>query len=271
MSTRERFGDPAQEVLSREPGILENLSAGERAQFLSRCSEQEYRKGEYLCQQGSLHTENFVVRSGLVRTFYVAPSGREITLGYWSTGNLLGGPNFFAVCTHIWSAQAVRDSRSYVIKAADFRALTLEVPAIADCVMRALSFKMRWFSLLCQMLGTEPAHRRVARLLQILAPIYGEQQLHRTVLRVNFTQEEIGNMVGATRVWVSRAFGRLQRAGALHLDPAHRIVLDLDALETFLADGSRAPRAQGAGSRGSARQRLRDVAPLQPEEKEAGE
>jgi len=231
-------------MLSLEPGILENLPGDERALFLSRCSQQDYRRGEYLCKQGSPHTENFVVSSGLVRTFYVAPTGREITLGYWSSGNLLGGPNFFEVCPHIWSAQAARDSRSYVIKAADFRALTLAVPAIAECVMRALSFKMRWFSLLCQMLGTESAHRRVARLLQMLAPIYGAQRPNGTVLRVNFTQEEIGNMVGATRVWVSRALGKLQRAGALQLDPAHHIVLDLAALDAFLAQGPGVPRAR---------------------------
>lgn len=217
-----------------EPGILENLSGDERAVFLSRCREQDHRRGEYLCKQGSTHTENFVVAAGLVRTFYVAPTGREITLGYWSSGNLLGGPNFFEICPHIWSAQAVRDSRSYVIKAADFRALTLEVPAIADCVMRALSFKMRWFSLLYQMLGTESAQRRVARLLQMLVPIYGVEHPRGTALRVNFTREEIGNMVGATRVWVSRAFGRLQRAGVVQLDPAHHIVLDLAALDAFL-------------------------------------
>lgn len=236
--------DPDREWRAREPGILENLSREDRALFLSRCSEQSYRRGEYLCKQGGMHAENFVVAAGLVRTFYVAPSGREITLGYWSSGNLLGGPNFFETCPHIWSAQAVRESRSYVIKAADFRTLTLEVPAIADCVMRALSFKMHWFSLLCQMLGTESAQRRVARLLQILARVYGVERPDGTALRVNFTQEEIGNMVGASRPWVSRAFGELQRAGALRLDAAHHVVLDPAALETFLARGARSRRAR---------------------------
>ncbi len=223
-----------------EPGILDNLPGAERELFLARCTLQRFHKGQYLCAQGGLHTENFVVREGLVRTFYTSPGGREITLGYWSSGNLLGGPDFFQVCPHIWSAQAVRDSESWVIKAADFRALTLEVPAIADCVMRALSFKMHWFSLLCQMLGTESAGMRIARLLLMLAPIYGVARAGGVALRINLTREEIGNMVGATRPWVSRALGRLQKAGAVKIDAAHHLVLDVPALEAFLAPAQRA-------------------------------
>jgi len=227
-----------------EPGILEHLSEENRILVLSRCTLQTYRKGGYLCKQGSLHTENYFVSEGLVRTFYVAPSGREITLGYWTSGNLIGGPDFFEVCPHIWSAQAVRDSAAYVIKAADFRTLTLEVPAIADCVMRALSFKMRWFSLMCQMLGTESAHRRVARLMQILAPVYGVKDPEGTLLRVNFTHEEIGDMVGATRPWVCRAFSKLQQAGALKMRDGHRILLDMPALDAFLAQNEKSGRGR---------------------------
>jgi len=243
MSARSARSIP--ELASIEPGILQNLSPEHRALVLSRCTEQAYRKGEYLCKQGSVHDENFIVADGFVRTFYVAPSGREITLGYWSRGNLLGGPNFFEICPHIWSAQAVRDSRSYVIKAADFRALTLQESAIADCVMRALSFKMRWFSLLCQMLGTESAHRRVARLLQMLAPVYGMPHPGGTVLTVNFKHEEIGDMVGVSRPWVCRAFSKLQKAGALRIGESHHIVLDMPALDAFLVQsdsGGKKPR-----------------------------
>lgn len=224
----------APDSVTREPDILDNLSGGEREIFLSKCTEQRYRKGEFLCTQGEMRDQNFLIREGLVRAFYTSAAGREITLGYWSRGSLVGGPNFFDHCSHIWSIQAVRATSILKINVRDFRVLTLQVPAIAGCVIGALCFKLFWFSKLCQMLGTESAATRVAHLLLILADVYGIKHPEGTVLRFNFTHEEIGNMVSATRPWVSVALSKLQKKGILGTGPAHEMVINVPMLKKYL-------------------------------------
>ena len=79
----------------------------------------------------------------------------------------------------------------------------------------------------------------MARLLQMLAPVYGVPHPQGTKLRVNFTHGEIGDMVGATRPWVCQAFSKLQQAGALRIAENHHIVLDLPALDAFLASSDK--------------------------------
>ena len=37
--------------------------------------------------------KSHLIHSGVVRTYYVAPSGKEITIAYWPQGTLVGGPN----------------------------------------------------------------------------------------------------------------------------------------------------------------------------------
>lgn len=49
-------------------------------------------KGQGIFFQGDPHTAVWVIESGRVRTFYTGPSGREITLAYWSPGHFVGGP-----------------------------------------------------------------------------------------------------------------------------------------------------------------------------------
>ncbi len=53
-------------------------------------------KGEGVFFQGDPHTGVWIIESGRVRTFYAGPSGREITLAYWSIGHFLGDPHTIA-------------------------------------------------------------------------------------------------------------------------------------------------------------------------------
>ena len=90
---------------------LEALEPRLRDLVIERCSRSRLSPGQPLFEQGSLHTASYIVEEGLVRTYYMASSGREITLAYWSEGDLVGGPNFFGGGFHIWSGKAVRATR----------------------------------------------------------------------------------------------------------------------------------------------------------------
>ncbi|UWU88661.1 cyclic nucleotide-binding domain-containing protein [Bradyrhizobium yuanmingense] len=51
------------------------------------------------------------MEEGRIRSYYAAPSGREVTLAYWFAGNFVGGPDLFGTGAHVWSSVAVERSR----------------------------------------------------------------------------------------------------------------------------------------------------------------
>jgi CRP/FNR family transcriptional regulator, cyclic AMP receptor protein len=51
-----------------------------------------------------------------------------------------------------------------------------------------------------------------------------------------YTYEELGTMIGAKRVSVTRAFKRLREAGAVEVERGHIHVRDMDALERIAAE-----------------------------------
>ena len=51
--------------------------------------------------QGEQHDGIYVIESGDVRTYYLGPMGRELTLAYWTPGHFVGGPEIFAWPTHV--------------------------------------------------------------------------------------------------------------------------------------------------------------------------
>ena len=219
----------------RQKDLFEKLSPQERALVLAKCSEQHIKSGTLLYSQGMRHIDTFIVKQGLIRTYYSSPMGREIALAYWSDGDLLGGPNFFdEEGLHLWSAQAVENCTVLAIKGHDFRHVASHIPALAEQVFDALCFKMRWFSLLVQTLGTESVSSRLSNLLLILSELYGIETDEGIAIKYCFSQEDLAHMVGATRQWVSVALGHLQKSGIVRIRKRRLVVLNTDALRSLI-------------------------------------
>jgi CRP/FNR family transcriptional regulator, cyclic AMP receptor protein len=86
---------------NRQPNILGNLTDAERATVLRRGKRVKFTRGQTLFAQGERHHGVFIVETGLIRTFYASPSGREITLAYWKPGNIVGTPTVLGVGTYM--------------------------------------------------------------------------------------------------------------------------------------------------------------------------
>jgi CRP-like cAMP-binding protein len=221
--------------LPRQRNILADLGAREREAFLALCHRKVFEPGESVFAQGAPHAGTYVVRSGLIRTYYISPLGKEITLAFWSEGDWIGGPEFFGGSAHhIWSAEAVERSTTLVISGAELRRLAHEIPAVAFAVIEALTFKLHWVSLLLQILGTESVSERLAHLLVKLGETYGEPFEDGVRIRYPFSQKHLASMVGASRQWVSLAISNLQRAGILRIHKRHLVIVDPEKLRAVV-------------------------------------
>lgn len=225
------FAKDARDGASALPlSLLNRLSPAELDLLLAHCVERRVAAGTTLFTQSAPHTATFIVKEGLVRTYYLSPMGKEVTVGFWAVGDLAGGPNFFEDSVHIWSGEAAEDSVVWAIKGRDLQKLSLSVPAIAECVIAALSFKLRWVSLLLQNMGTESVRHRLAHLLLALSEMYGVKGEQGIEIRYPFTQEDLASMICATRQWVSMTFRRFQQEGLVRIAKRRLIILDPDGL-----------------------------------------
>ncbi len=196
--------------------------------------------GQRLFDQGSLHTCTYIVEEGLVRTYYCALSGREITLGYWSEGNLVGGPNFFGGGYHIWSGKAVRKTRVLAIGDSDLKQLATHDPDILFWVAEAMAFKLRWLSILFQLHGTEPVRQRLAKILVMLSDIYGAPEDDRSggaiTIKHKISQSDLATLVGASRQWTNKTLNELQELGLITLANRQIRILNLQGLNAMSSE-----------------------------------
>ena len=212
------------------PPLLRGLSDSEVAELLAAGKQRVLDRGTTLFRQGARNDGVYLIESGRIKVFYIAPSGRELTLAYWHPGNFVGGPDVFDNGTHIWSGIAVQNSAILHVPGAALRRMIGKMPALGINVIEGLAFKGRCYSGMAQMLGTLSATERLAHVLLHLADLYGVEEERGIVIAAAFTHADIANMIGATRQWVTISLKRYSDAGIVGTHHSNLVIVKPDAL-----------------------------------------
>ncbi|MEC5383546.1 Crp/Fnr family transcriptional regulator [Aurantimonas sp. C2-6-R+9] len=204
--------------------ILSYLTDTECQQVLSCATRQLRKPGEHIFVQGEPHEGIFLIRSGSARTYYASSTGREITLAHWTAGHFVGGPEIFGGGLHVWSATALEECEIAFLAARDIRRLMIDLPKLTIGLVDGLVYKGKCYSALLQILGTRSAVGRLAHLLLTLAEREGVLHDAPAIFGRQFSHEELANMIGATRQWVTVSLKRFEKAGIVTFEK-HRIVI----------------------------------------------
>lgn len=193
--------------------FLARLPAGDLAELRKAGRIVTFARGETIFRQGMPHDGIFLIEAGSVRSYYTAPSGREITLAYWTPGHFVGGPEIFRGGVHVWSGDSDEDCTLLYLNSRTIRHFAERHPAFALSLLEGLVAKSKCYSALVQMLGTRSAAERLVQLLIILGETCGRRDAGRLVIERRITHSELAAIIGATRQWVTTTLDRFQQQG----------------------------------------------------------
>lgn len=217
--------------VEENPNFLGRLQTEDRETVVARGIRYEYAPGEHFFYQGELHEGIHVIQAGRVRSYYASPSGREITLAYWTPGHFVGGPQIFGGGHHMWSSVAVTESSALWISGNDLRDLINEIPDLAVALIDGLVHKGKCYSALLQLIGTRQMRSRLAHLLLTLVERHGVEDAEAgSVIGPRFTHEELAGMIGATRQWVSATMDQFEESGLVTRRAGRIAIVDKEGL-----------------------------------------
>jgi CRP/FNR family cyclic AMP-dependent transcriptional regulator len=220
----------------RRLSLFSILDTETREALIKRCNGLVFEPGQPVFTQGSKHEYSYIIESGLIRTYYVSESGREITLGHWSDGDLVGGPSVFGSGYHVWSGAATRRSRVLAISGPALRELASCNAELYPWIVDMLSFKLHWLSILFQIHGTEQVEKRLVKLLLMLGDIYGEDGPDGTVIKHSITQGNLATLVGASRQWTNKVLASLNGRSLIATRDRHITLCDPAGLKAMIGD-----------------------------------
>jgi len=221
--------DNAEGVLKRAP--LFNALDDEDARALRRqMTEVKLSRGEHLFMEGDHGDALYVVLDGKMKLTRAATDGRENLLVVIGPGEMFGELSLFDPRPRTSSASAVTDTVLASLKHEALLPWLRERPEVSMHMLRALVMRLRRSNDVVADLVFTDVPGRVAKNLLDLADRFGTQEPDGLHVHHDLTQEELAQLVGASRETVNKALADFAARGWLQISARSVLILDVERL-----------------------------------------
>jgi CRP-like cAMP-binding protein len=211
-------------------GIFQGVEA-QAAEALSQQLETvDYPRGSAIFSEGELGDRLYIIIDGKVKVGRHSPDGRENLLAVMGPADMFGELTVFDPGPRTSTAVAVTDVRLATMDRAALRAWIAKRPEIAEQLLRVLARRLRRTNnALADLIFTD-VPGRVAKALLQLARQFGKPEDGHLRVTHDLTQEELAQLVGASRETVNKALADFGQRGWLRLEGKSVVILEPERL-----------------------------------------
>jgi CRP/FNR family cyclic AMP-dependent transcriptional regulator len=177
-------------------------------------SEKSYPKNAVVLTEGEMGDSLYMIQSGKVKVFIGDEEGREIILKILGPGAFFGEMSMVDKQPRSASVTTLEPSTFQVLTHALFEKCVEQEPRIATMVMQILAQRVREADRKIGTLALMDVYGRVASTLLELA-VYRDGAL---VVGEKLSQQDLANMVGASREMVNRILKDLVERGCITIE-----------------------------------------------------
>jgi CRP/FNR family transcriptional regulator len=198
----------------------------------SRIRREPVRRADVLFDEGDAGTALYVVLTGKVKITRTAADGRETVLAVLGPSEVFGELSLFDGRPRTATAVAMERGEVAVLGADELDDWLAGRPGVARALLRVLAERLRQTNDAMSDLVFVDVPGRVAKALLSLAERFGELPVEGGGSRVThgLTQEELAQLVGASRETVNKALADFASRGWLRLDGKAVVLLDRERL-----------------------------------------
>jgi len=217
--------EQAEDVLSRAP-LFEALYEEETKALRAGVVEVELARGDRLFDEGDDGDRLYVVLDGKIKLTRAAADGRENLTSVLGPGEMFGELSLFDPRPRTMGAVAVTDARLAALAHDELRSWLADRPDVAMHLLRALVRRLRRTNDVLSDLVFTDVPGRVAKALLDLAQRFGTQEEGGLQVNHDLTQEELAQLVGASRETVNKALADFVARGWIQLHPKSVLLID---------------------------------------------
>jgi CRP/FNR family transcriptional regulator, cyclic AMP receptor protein len=206
------------------------LSQPLRNAILSRAVVRRVHDGALLSSRGEPADEWCGVAKGAVRVSSVSLSGKQITLTYVEPGLWFGDISLFDGLPRTHDANAHGATTLLVVRKADFRELLAQHTELYEALLKLNCRRLRLMFDVVEDLNTMPLGARLAKQILLLSRSYGIEEGQEIRIGLQLAQEDLAQLLGASRQRVNQELKGFERDGAVRIEPTRLVVLSKDKL-----------------------------------------
>nr|WP_232530694.1 Crp/Fnr family transcriptional regulator [Microlunatus antarcticus] len=204
----------------------ESASALEQAMGTLRLS-----KGEILFREGETEDRLYVVVAGKIKLGRSGSAGRENLLAVLGPGQMFGELSVFDPGPRSSTATAVTAVEVRTLEHDELMRWIEGHPEVARSLLAQLAGRLRRANDVVADLVFSDVPGRVAKQLLELARRFGDRKDDGVHVHHDLTQEELAQLVGASRETVNKALADFAARGWIRLEPRSVTLLDVERVE----------------------------------------
>lgn len=218
-------------ALLRSAPLFADLSDAELDAVAALARPRSYGAKQVVVRQGDPTDKLFLIVSGHLKAVTSDPDGRDTALSIMGPGEVCGEVSLLDGGDRSASMITLDPCELLSIDGGRFFGFLESTPAVATKLLRVLAKRLRNLTERSEDIAFLRVGGRLARRIVRLADEYGEVLADGSV-RVAFrlSQQEIGDLVGATRESANKQLKAWEQEGLLSQEHGHLVIHDMDRL-----------------------------------------
>ncbi|MDQ2851239.1 Crp/Fnr family transcriptional regulator [Dermatophilaceae bacterium Sec6.4] len=215
----------------RKAPLFAALNDTDAEALLASMSRTQIPRGAELFSEGDQGDSLYVITAGKVKLGRRSVDGRENLLAILGMGEMLGELSLFDPGPRTATATAVADTELVGLAHPDMTDFLKDRPEVAMTMLAALARRLRRTNEALGDLVFTDVPGRVAKALLDLSSRFGRPVDDGILVAHDLTQEELAQLVGASRETVNKALADFSARGWVKLEARAVTLLDVERLQ----------------------------------------
>lgn len=210
--------------------LFSALDAEAAAALRASMMEKRIPRSGVIFSEGEPGDRMYVILDGKVKLGQSSPDGRESLLAVLGPGEVFGELSLFDPGPRTATATAVTDTIVIGLGHSDLRPWLTGRPEVAEALLQSLAQRLRRTNEALADLVFSDVPGRVAKQLLELADKFGQPGSDGVLVHHDLTQEELAQLVGASRETVNKALADFTQRGWIEVDQRQVLIVDMERL-----------------------------------------
>ncbi len=210
--------------------LFASLDEEGAAVLMELLTESVATKGEVLFHEGEPGDHLFLILEGKVKLGHASLDGRESLIAVLGPGEMFGELSLFDPGLRTSTATALTEARVLRLDNTQLMPWLAGRPEVAAALLQALARRLRRTNETMADLVFSDVPGRVAKALMELGEKFGTLIPSGLLVTHDMTQEELAQLVGASRETVNKALADFAQRGWITLESRQVVILDVERL-----------------------------------------
>jgi CRP/FNR family transcriptional regulator, cyclic AMP receptor protein len=211
--------------------LFRDLDNYELEKIVDISISREWKKNSHVFLQGDPLENVYFINEGKVKIYKSDVNGKEQIVAILKKGEMFPHVGFFRKGGYPGYSEVLEPASLVVVPISQFEKVLVENPHLSIKVFKVLGEKIVDLQERLEAQILNNTYEQIIKLLIRLGELHGEKQEDGTiVLKSDFTNKDLANMIGTTRETVSRTLTKLKKDELITSDSQGNLILDPDVL-----------------------------------------